>query len=303
MRSTVRHGGAPLLRYRRKDLLAAGVERVLARTVSIKDGMPVLDDGRIVNVRNVIWCTGFRPDYSWLRVPFEIGPDGYPVQYRGVVDSAPGLYLVGMLFLHSFASMLIAGTASDAERVSETHRVAAAEPSDAGACELGKRAGRARAVTEDRDATSILVWNGRAARTRRTTSEGPRSRPVHHAKHEQNVDDHEEGGGGVEKPGAGEDEERGRDPDWPEEHAPIWQPRIGGQPIDGGHVRFLHHAAAGCTIGGWGVTLRKSQRQGGNRVARTRAALRRGDRLPRGARGALRATVRGDRAQGDRSPR
>ena len=117
MRPHIRHGGAPLLRYRRKDLLAAGVERVLARTVSVKDGMPVLDNGRVLDVGNVIWCTGFRPDYSWIRIPIEIGPDGYPAQYRGVVDSAPGLYFVGMLFLHSFASMLIAGTSRDAERV------------------------------------------------------------------------------------------------------------------------------------------------------------------------------------------
>jgi putative flavoprotein involved in K+ transport len=79
----------------------------------------VLDDGRVLDVRNVIWCTGFRPDYSWIRVPFETGEDGYPVQYRGVVDSAPGLYIVGMLFLHSFASMLIAGTSRDAERVAK----------------------------------------------------------------------------------------------------------------------------------------------------------------------------------------
>jgi putative flavoprotein involved in K+ transport len=119
MRPHIRHGGAPLLRYRRKDLLAAGVERVLARTVSVQDGVPVLDDGRVLDVRNVIWCTGFRPDYSWIRVPFEMGEDGYPVQYRGVVDSAPGLYIVGMLFLHSFASMLIAGTSMDAERVAK----------------------------------------------------------------------------------------------------------------------------------------------------------------------------------------
>ena len=119
MRPHIRHGGAPLLRYRRKDLLAAGVERVLARTVSVQDGLPVLDDGRVLDVRNVIWCTGFRPDYSWIRVPFEMGEDGYPVQYRGVVDSAPGLYFVGMLFLHSFASMLIAGTSRDAERVAK----------------------------------------------------------------------------------------------------------------------------------------------------------------------------------------
>ena len=134
MREHIRHGGAPLLRYRRKDLLAAGVERVLARTVSVEDGMPVLDDGRVLDVRNVIWCTGFRPDYSWIRVPIEIGEDGYPVQYRGVVDSAPGLYFVGMLFLHSFASMLIAGTSRDAERVArhvasrQSSRPAPAQP-------------------------------------------------------------------------------------------------------------------------------------------------------------------------------
>jgi putative flavoprotein involved in K+ transport len=117
MRPHVRHSGAPLLRYRKKDLLAAGVERVLARTMGVQDGQPVLDDGRVLDVRNVIWCTGFRHDYSWIQLPLEIGDDGYPVQYRGVVDSAPGLYFVGMLFLHSFTSMLIGGTGRDAERV------------------------------------------------------------------------------------------------------------------------------------------------------------------------------------------
>jgi putative flavoprotein involved in K+ transport len=117
MRPHIRHGGAPLLRYRRKDLLRAGVERTLARTSGVQDGRPVLDDGRVLDVQNVIWCTGFRRDFSWIDVPFEKGDDGYPVQYRGVVDSAPGLYFVGLLFLHSFASMLIAGTGRDAERV------------------------------------------------------------------------------------------------------------------------------------------------------------------------------------------
>lgn len=117
MREHIRHGGAPLLRYRRKDLLRAGVERTLARTVGVQDGMPVLEDGTVVDVRNVVWCTGFRPDLSWIDVPFAQEDDGYPIQYRGVVDSAPGLYFVGLLFLHSFASMLIRGTGRDAERV------------------------------------------------------------------------------------------------------------------------------------------------------------------------------------------
>ena len=79
----------------------------------------MLDDGRVLDVQNVVWCTGFRPDFSWIDVPFDLGDDGYPVQYRGVVDSAPGLYFVGLLFLHSFTSMLIGGTGRDAERVAK----------------------------------------------------------------------------------------------------------------------------------------------------------------------------------------
>ena len=117
MREHVRHGGGPLLRYRKKDLRAAGVERVLERTVGVERGRPMLENGTVLDVRNVVWCTGFRPDFSWIRCPFEIGDDGYPVQYRGAAASSPGLYFAGLPFLHSFASMLIGGAGRDAERV------------------------------------------------------------------------------------------------------------------------------------------------------------------------------------------
>jgi putative flavoprotein involved in K+ transport len=116
-RPHIRHGGGPLLRHRRKDLLAAGVERVIARVAGVERGLPVLDDGRVLDVRNVVWCTGFRPDFSWIRFPFEVGDDGYPVQYRGAAASSPGLYFAGLPFLHSFASMLVGGAGRDAERI------------------------------------------------------------------------------------------------------------------------------------------------------------------------------------------
>ena len=118
MRTHVRHGGAPLLRYRRPDLRKAGVERVLERTKGVEDGLPVLDGGRVLDVKNVVWCTGFRPDFGWIQLPLEIGEDGYPVQYRGA-STTPGLYFVGLPFLHSFASMLIGGADRDTERVAE----------------------------------------------------------------------------------------------------------------------------------------------------------------------------------------
>jgi putative flavoprotein involved in K+ transport len=112
----VRGHGAPLLRVRSADLAAAGVERVTARMVGVERGLPVLDDGSVLDVANVIWCTGFRPDYSWIDLPLEYD-GGYPRQYRGAVASHPGLYFLGMLFLHSFSSMLVLGAGRDAKRV------------------------------------------------------------------------------------------------------------------------------------------------------------------------------------------
>ena len=72
------------------------------------------------------------------------GDDGYPVQYRGVVESAPGLYFVGLLFLHSFTSMLIYGTGrgrrSGSRRTSRRRRRAAR--AERRARRAGSRAGR-----------------------------------------------------------------------------------------------------------------------------------------------------------------
>ena len=116
------HGG-PLVRVKPADLVAAGVERVYARTVGVRDGLPLLDDGRVVDAANVIWCTGFRNDFGWIDLPV-VGEDGYPRQKRGVVPDAPGLYFLGLPFLHSFGSMLVGGAGRDAAHVAG--RIAAA---------------------------------------------------------------------------------------------------------------------------------------------------------------------------------
>lgn len=118
-RAKIRAHGGPLLRVKRGDLEAVGVERVIERTVGVEDGKPVLADGRALDVANVIWCTGFRNDYGWIRLPLPLDADGFPEQERGAVLSSPGLYLVGLPFLHSFASMLIMGAGRDGERVAK----------------------------------------------------------------------------------------------------------------------------------------------------------------------------------------
>ena len=115
-RPAVRLHGGPLERVRPADLAEAGVNRVYSRVTGVRNGLPLLDDGRVLDVTNVVWCAGFRPDFSWIDEPV-IGEDGWPLQERGVVAAAPGLYFVGLPFMYSFISPLIGGVGRDAEHV------------------------------------------------------------------------------------------------------------------------------------------------------------------------------------------
>jgi putative flavoprotein involved in K+ transport len=115
MQPEVRAHGGPLLRVKLPDLDSAGVQYVSART-GARDGLPALDDGRALDVTNIIWCTGFRPDFSWIHLPVT-GSDGWPRQDRGIAADAPGLYFLGMLFQYAFSSMLVGGVGRDAEYV------------------------------------------------------------------------------------------------------------------------------------------------------------------------------------------
>jgi putative flavoprotein involved in K+ transport len=116
------HGATPLIRVKSQDLAAAGVER-LPRLTGARDGLPQLDDGQVVDVGNVIWCTGFTTDFpAWIDLPV-FDEKGDPMHRRGEVARAPGLYFVGLTFLHSLSSAMIQGVGRDAAYVAK--RVAA----------------------------------------------------------------------------------------------------------------------------------------------------------------------------------
>jgi putative flavoprotein involved in K+ transport len=105
----------PLIRVRRPDLDAAGVVSV-GRVTGVAGGLPLVDDGSTVDVTNVIWCTGYRNDFGWIDLPV-FNDDGLPKHDRGIVDTAPGLYFVGLSFQFSASSEVLPSRGRDARYV------------------------------------------------------------------------------------------------------------------------------------------------------------------------------------------
>src|SRR3989440_7882437 len=97
------------------------------------------EDGTELEVDAVIWATGYRPDYSWIKLPIFDG-DGRLRHQRGVTD-VHGLYFLGLTWQHTRGSALIGFIKDDAEFIAakiagyrkSTRQAQAGTPAGAGA--------------------------------------------------------------------------------------------------------------------------------------------------------------------------
>lgn len=141
-----------LIRVKPKDLVEAGVVRV-PRVVGARNGRPVTEDGEPLDVANVIWCTGFRPGFSWIDLPV-LGEMGLPEHEAGVVAAEPGLYFVGLHFLYSMTSETVSGVSRDAKRIAR--RIAAARRTEPGPARESREETATRNL-EPQEAAAITV--------------------------------------------------------------------------------------------------------------------------------------------------
>jgi putative flavoprotein involved in K+ transport len=82
------------------------------------DGRRVrFQDGSELEVTAVVWATGYRPDYSWIKLPI-FDEDGLLRHRRGVTD-VPGLYFLGLTWQYTRGSALIGWVKDDAEFIAE----------------------------------------------------------------------------------------------------------------------------------------------------------------------------------------
>jgi putative flavoprotein involved in K+ transport len=84
------------------------VERCGART---PPASPLTLDLARERVATVIWATGYRYDFAWVRLP--VFADGVPLHRRGVTGAA-GLCFLGLPWLHKRKSSFLAGVGEDA---------------------------------------------------------------------------------------------------------------------------------------------------------------------------------------------
>lgn len=100
-------------------------------------------------ITSVIWCIGFTPEFDWLDAPIFNGR-GHPVHHRGVT-AVPGLYVLGLPWLHTWGSGRFSGVGRDAHFIVEqVHR---AESGKGGAgCRRGRSASTETAVSRDTEA-------------------------------------------------------------------------------------------------------------------------------------------------------
>jgi putative flavoprotein involved in K+ transport len=115
VRPKMLHRATSLIRVKPKDLEIAGCQRV-PRTVGVHQGKPLLEDGRTLDVQNVIWCTGYKHGFPWIDLPI-FDEHGDPMHEEGVVRSVPGLYFVGLHFLSAMSSASLVGVWRDAKRI------------------------------------------------------------------------------------------------------------------------------------------------------------------------------------------
>lgn len=88
-----------------------------ARALDAAGSTVTFGDDTKLDVRTVIWATGFRLDHSWIDVPV-FDAQGAVAHKRGVTES-PGLYFIGLPWQHTRGSALLGFVKDDAEYVAQ----------------------------------------------------------------------------------------------------------------------------------------------------------------------------------------
>jgi len=97
--------------------------KLIGRVSDVSEDNIVCRDSYSLSCENltIVWCTGFSANYDYIcaRRPEEVFRDSAPLESRGVVAGAPGLYFLGLKFQYTFGSHLMYGVGRDANHIAQ----------------------------------------------------------------------------------------------------------------------------------------------------------------------------------------
>jgi putative flavoprotein involved in K+ transport len=106
----------PVLGLELKQALQEWQVQIKPRATSAHGNVVQFADGSQVQVRTVIWATGYRQDFSWIHIPEALDERGHPRGQQGVSTTA-GLFFLGFPWQPSRGSALVGWVGNDARRL------------------------------------------------------------------------------------------------------------------------------------------------------------------------------------------
>ncbi|MDM5326323.1 NAD(P)/FAD-dependent oxidoreductase [Neobacillus sp. CF12] len=114
----IKNKSDPIFGFVLKSQLNEGKVILKPRATSASKNDVFFHDNTSLRVSNVIWSTGFKSDYSWIKIPTELNEKGLPIHQRGTT-SINGLYFLGLPWQYRRGSALLQGVGTDAKYIVE----------------------------------------------------------------------------------------------------------------------------------------------------------------------------------------
>lgn len=113
----VRRRGDGIIGKELQTLVKAGAVRLIPHKLSGCSGTgATFADGTTITVSNILWATGFKPDYSWIEIDDVTDRKGLPI-HNGGISKIKGLYWLGLPWQRNLNSSIINGVTQDAKHI------------------------------------------------------------------------------------------------------------------------------------------------------------------------------------------
>ncbi len=109
----IMHGRQPVIGTDVKGILSRKNVQAVGFTNDAEGQTIYTEESTLRDVENIIWATGYRPDFTWIK-GLELKKDGYPKNQRGV-SPIDNLYFIGLPWLYTRGSATLGGIKKDAK--------------------------------------------------------------------------------------------------------------------------------------------------------------------------------------------